>query len=167
MAISTIPSTGISSVSATTVSSGTLPFAQLPAGSVLQVVTGDTNTETGNSTTTYADTTLTATITPKFSTSKILVIADQNDVYGQGTSVGIKLQLVRNSTNILAFGGYVAYYSTQDIGSVSCSYLDSPATTSATTYKTQFAQRASGASPVYVQNGGASRSTITLMEIAQ
>ena len=47
-------------------------------------------------------------------------------------------------------------------------YLDSPATTSATTYKTQFASQANNAI-IYVQSasgGTSSTSTITLMEIA-
>lgn len=140
---------------------------QNSGGQVLQVVNGTIATEIANTTTTYVDTQLTATITPKFSTSKILVIVDQADVYSP-TTTGTKLQLLRGSTSILVFGGYVAYQSlgSIDIGSVSCNYLDSPATTSATTYKTQFAQRVSSASAVYVQNGGLSYSTITLMEIA-
>jgi hypothetical protein len=54
------------------------------------------------------------------------------------------------------------------VGSVSASYLDSPATTSATTYKTQFASPGSLAT-AYVQSyggtAGSSKSTITLMEI--
>jgi len=140
---------------------------QASAGCVLQVVNATITTEIANTTTTYVDTQLTATITPKFSTSKILVIVDQADVYAP-INTGNKLQLVRNSTAILPFGGYVAYNSlgSMDVGSASCNYLDSPATTSATTYKTQFAQRTSSASAVYVQNGGNSYSTITLMEIA-
>jgi hypothetical protein len=43
--------------------------------------------------------------------------------------------------------------------------LDSPATTSATTYKTQFAS-AFGASSVKVQFGSAGTSTIILMEVS-
>ena len=140
---------------------------QASAGNVLQVVNASYLTEISNATTTFSDTGLTATITPKFATSKILVIVDQADVYSP-TTTGTKLQLLRGSTSILIFGGYVAYQSLGaiDVGSVSCNYLDSPATTSATTYKTQFGQRESSASPVYVQNGGVSYSTITLMEIA-
>ena len=42
---------------------------------ILQVIQGTTSTRTSSSTTTYADTTLSASITPTSSSSKILVIA--------------------------------------------------------------------------------------------
>ena len=48
--------------------------------------------------------------------------------------------------------------------SMSTAYLDSPATTSATTYKTQYATFQAGGT-VYLQLAGET-STITLMEIA-
>ena len=47
-------------------------------GSIVQVISGITTTYTNVASTTFADTTLTATITPKFSTSKILIIISQN-----------------------------------------------------------------------------------------
>jgi hypothetical protein len=140
---------------------------QASAGNVLQVVQGTYAIEVTNSTTTYADTGLTATITPKFSTSKILVIVEQSDVYAP-TTTGVKLQLLRSGSSIIVFGGYVVYNTVGsiDVGTCSTTYLDSPATTSAIIYKTQFANRVNSGNASGVQNGGAATSTITLMEIA-
>jgi hypothetical protein len=140
-------------------------------GKVLQVVYANTATLTNNSTTTYADTTLTATITPTLNTSKILVFVNQNGVRKGGTNNQVNLKLVRGSTDILLMGDIYAGLDADspDVqgDSVGATYLDSPATTSATTYKTQFKSYNSGES-VGVQNNYAAantRSTITLMEI--
>jgi hypothetical protein len=146
-----------------------IPSAALPVGSVLQVVNGSTSTSASTTNSTYIDTGLTATITPKFSTSKILVLVSQN---GLGKTSGnasndMTIQLVRGSTVIatpaaqtLNTGTTIVLYGY----SASISYLDSPATTSATTYKTQVAN-ADGTGPVSAQYSG-EMSTITLMEIA-
>jgi hypothetical protein len=139
------------------------------AGAVLQVVNATYSTSTSNSTSTYADTGLTATITPLFSTSKILIIVDQNGLYKSSASntTSMNIQLLRGATNIGVFSQsdtYTFTASENQVGSASYNYLDSPATTSATTYKTQFSSRGNTAF-VNVQNGS-SISTITLMEIA-
>jgi hypothetical protein len=142
---------------------------QASGGKVLQVVNATYSTSTSNSTSTYADTGLTATITPLFSTSKILVLVNQSSV-SRGTgnnSSQLYLQLVRGSTSISvllagwSYNGSSAYFPS---ASASSCYLDSPATTSATTYKTQF-QNGANAAIVTVQEAGGT-STITLMEIA-
>ena len=77
------------------------------------------------------------------------------------------LKLVRNSTDLITFNRYVGYTNSL-LGLLSASsvtnYLDSPATTSATTYKCQFKNEVA-ASYVYVQ-GNNDVSTMTLMEIA-
>jgi hypothetical protein len=137
-----------------------------PAGTVLQVVNSiATSTQVGNATATYADTGLTATITPKFATSKILVICSQG-MFKDTASGGIFMQLMRNSTAILVNGRL----GITDLGGVggsvpwNCNYLDSPATTSATTYKTQFRNiNTTGVAYVNVDN---STPQITLLEIA-
>jgi hypothetical protein len=143
---------------------------QASAGVVLQVVNATTNTQVTTSSSTYADTTLTATITPKFATSKILVLVSQNGVAKYTNDLTVRIKLLRNSTDLIQLAGQAAYTQTGlylDIGSVSGDYLDSPATTSATTYKTQFAAF-SGVATAVVQNSQllATTSTITLMEIA-
>ena len=142
---------------------GTIAAAALPAGSVLQVVNGTASTTVTNATAAYVDTGLTATITPKFNTSKILVIVSQNGVSGASSVTGVNLQLLRGASSISIFGVANAYGVTSSNITVSCNYLDSPATTSATTYKTQVVRYAG--TSVTVQ-GSVDMSTITLMEIA-
>ena len=161
MAISLIP--------AASAVSGTLPAANLPIGSVLQVVQGTTNTAVTSALTSYTDTGLTASITPKFATSKILVIVHQNGVDKETGSVtnAVQLTLLRGASEILMFSNYTGYTGTDLrllIGSTSVAFLDSPATTSSTTYKTQFRNKIA-ASVVAVQSNSG-YSTITLMEIA-
>ena len=151
-----------------TESAGIKWAAPAGGGKVLQVVQGTTTTSVNNSTTTYADSTLTATITPSLSTSKVLVIISQNDCYKSSgaTANGITLQLVRGATGIYLFGDSELFTGTaiQNNGCIGASYLDSPATTSATTYKTQFKNQVASAA-VGVQAGGAATSTIILLEI--
>ena len=139
------------------------------SNTVLQVVNATTATSASTSLTTFIDTNLTATITPKFATSKILVLVSQQGLYKTSASAssGVNLKLLRNATVVNYFAQGYGYTNTtiENIaGCASTCYLDSPATTSATTYKTQFANFVN-ASSVYVQ-GNADTSTITLMEIA-
>jgi hypothetical protein len=142
-----------------------------PAG-VIQVVNATYSTETSSSSSTFADTGLTATITPKFSTSKILVLVDVVSCGKSSSSTSLSLRVVRNSTTIVLFdtnAGYTNSTANNYIGACSTNYLDSPATTSATTYKVQFASNAN-AGFVFISSAsgvGNPSSTITLMEIAQ
>jgi len=139
-------------------------------GTVLQVVNATYATEVSSSSSTYADTGLTASITPTSSSSKILILVNQNGVYkaGTGTSFnGCSIQLLRNSTVLAKIADSYAYTGSlidNISGQCSSSYLDSPATTSSVSYKTQFMATQNTAS-VKVQAGSAV-STITLLEIA-
>jgi hypothetical protein len=146
-----------------------VPYSVLPTGSVLQVVNANYAVQVSNSTTTPQDTGLTATITPKFATSRILVLVDQNGLYKDASaSNGGELYLLRNGTNIVHIAGRYAGDSgtsfALSIGAATTCFLDSPATTSAVTYKTQYYTNTASAL-VYVQVYS-SVSTITLMEIA-
>jgi hypothetical protein len=144
--------------------------ADFRSGGVLQVVSANYSTATTSTSSAYADTGLTASITPKYSTSKILVLVNQAGVLKKGISTSfnsVNIQLLRDSTTIAAIALGAAYTGTgidNNIGTCSASYLDSPATTSSVTYKTQFAadQNVDG---VIVQTNSAV-STITLVEIA-
>jgi len=138
------------------------------ASAVVQVVSATYGTATASSSTTYADTGLTASITPTSATNKVLVIVSQNGCSktagNSGNSLG--LRLVRGSTTIAQIAvetGYTGSSSFLLMGSAGIAYLDSPATTSATTYKTTF-NNATNASQVNVQGDG-SLSTITLIEV--
>lgn len=151
---------------------GGVPSWATPAGGgkVLQVVFGSTATETASSTSTFVDTNLTATITPTSATSQILVLVSQNSVAKNNDS-RLKMQLLRGATVILKMGDAIGWTNTANrlnLGSVSASYLDSPATTSATTYKTQFASQDNNASVTvqqYLADSASGVSTITLLEI--
>ena len=175
-AVASTPTLTLPTVSGTfitTASSGqSIPKAALPTGSVLQVVNVDYGTETSNATSTFADTGLTASITPLFSTSKILVLVNQAGCAKQNNDTAFQLRLLRSSTVILNMEDIAGSTGTSNpnfFGACSATYLDSPATTSATTYKTQFASRANTSQATvqaYGSNSGFARSTITLMEIA-
>ena len=155
------------SLNATNISSGTLTTARLPVGSVLQVVNATTSTNVNQTTTTLIDTGLSASITPLFSTSKVLVIVFQNGVAKNSATTFERINLLRGSTLLYSLEGAVGVNGTTSpnyVGTVGTTYLDSPGTTSSTTYKTQF-NNEGGAGTTSVQVNGAT-STITLMEIA-
>jgi hypothetical protein len=117
-------------------------------GKVLQVVSNTYGTTTTIQSTTMTDTGLSATITPTSATSKILVLVTQSFLnYVQSGGRTGAYQIVRGSTavNVIGSGGYEY---TNDDSSTTISgrnfrgvhtvvYMDNPATTSATTYKTQ------------------------------
>lgn len=143
-------------------------------GKVLQVVHASYSTETTISTTTYTDTGLTATITPTASNSKILIMTSQFVAVGRDTQQNeASARILRGATEIIDFKKVQAYYSASSLGSASdfdgrhaLIYLDSPATTSATTYKVQgkIGYTANNGFSAW-QGGGGSPATITLMEI--
>ena len=141
-----------------------------PPGHVVQVVSASTVTEVANSSSTaWASTTLTATITPKYASSKIAVIATNNgvgrDPYNASGAAHIKL--MRNGSLDLAFAysmGYSGGGADLRGYSATFNYLDNPATTSAVTYATYIISAASG-NNAWTQRSG-SGSTMILMEIA-
>jgi hypothetical protein len=121
--------------------------APAAGGKVLQVVQNTNATETTIASTTMTDTSLSATITPTLATSKILVLTYQNWLIdSDDQDIGASLRLVRGSTAILEpLGtrdklGQIFVDGEPEVylgGNNSVVYLDSPATTSAITYKTQ------------------------------
>jgi hypothetical protein len=135
-------------------------------GSILQVVNATTNTEVTTASNVFSDTTLQATITPTSATSKILVAVVNNGVgkFTGNTYAGFRL--LRDATVISNYEGITG--ATNDtsqvfIGSVSFNFLDSPSTTSAITYKTQFRSVLNLASVrVHLDSFG----SIVLMEVA-
>ena len=154
--------------------SGTILTTTSPkTGNVLQVVQGTTTTAVTSTTSTFIDTGLTVSITPTSATSKILVIVTQSSWIGlnaSGEPYG-SLKIVRNSTDIFAPANESMSYirATESAGALrmanyqSFTYLDSPATTSSTTYKTQ---QKLGVGSSYITQIASSPATIILMEIA-
>lgn len=136
---------------------------------VLQVVHFTYNTSKSSSSTTLVDTDLAATITPSSSSSKVLVIFNHCGPLMTSASGNnsLAILLLRGTTSLAQvtnraglLGSALDRYGYPITGI----YLDSPATTSATTYKTQFANFNAGAS-VTLQFQG-EPSTMTLMEIS-
>ena len=135
-------------------------------GKVLQVVNAVQATEVSSNSATYADTGLTLAITPSATSSKILVIAS-NDCKKAGADTWTNIRCYRDSTEI---GGTIIgrkINDTDDSGTsqsvFSFTILDSPSSTSAVTYKTQFNTN-SGGGTIRI-NSGSGSSTICLMEI--
>jgi len=132
-------------------------------GSVLQIVTGTTTTQLANATTTYADAGLSASITPKSTTSKILVLSSLG-YYNSTSASKMKFNIVRGSTQINEtnpLGGDAANID----GGCTLMVLDSPGTTSSTTYKVQF-RIFDGGGTTYIRASSTAIFYITLMEIA-
>ena len=138
--------------------------AAAAGGKVLQVVQGSTQTQVNSTSTTYADTTLTAAITPSASGSKVLVLVSQS-MASAGGAAGGQVAILRGSTVIEEFS-QVNNAENQQTNHY-LPFLDSPSTTDATTYKTQI-KRIDQSGTLQAQRNDASgnaTSIITLMEI--
>jgi len=140
-------------------------------GKILQVVDATTTTQTTIASTSYTDTTITATITPTLSTSKILVIVSAPIwLSSSTTNTGYaNARLVRGATTLdthtalyMENTGNSAY---SDIMRYNLSYVDSPATTSSTTYKMQSAMNSTANSRQVQWQFNSEKSSIILMEI--
>ena len=155
----------LSKIDSDSLNSGVPTRAQLPAGSVLQVVQGTTASSTGTTGTTPVVTNLTASITPLFSSSKVLIISTFS-LYCPGATKAVSF-LYRNGANISAASGGAYLYNGVTTGAqitTGINLLDSPATTSATTYTIYLAGNNSGASVSF--NADSQNQQIILMEIA-
>jgi len=168
-----------------------VPVGGIPAGAsgggIIQVVSVESTTNGSTNSTTFIDFPgLTATITPRSTSSKILVnvcmVVCHQDLYSAYT------RLLRGSTKILPNGtGTESYaYSLRTSGNgydspvTTLTYLDSPATTSATTYKVQISDTGGGYTTFYNRSrlidatsngttnvsGGYYSSTIILYEVS-
>ena len=137
-------------------------------GTVLQVQTGNYSSQTGpKSTNSYSATGLTATITPKSSSSKVLVMFSQPLSTGAG-GVTAALRLVQTISGVDSFlqtWSYALMSASNVIySSYTQNFLASPATTNAVTFRTDMSNT-SNSGDVYTQVGN-TPSNMTLMEIA-
>ena len=135
-------------------------------GKILQVLQQTYSTATSNGTETYADTGITLNITPTSATSKVMIFVTVAGMYRSANDCSARFQIMRGASsihefekNIMNSGG-----TANQSGSTGSNYLDSPATTSATTYKVQFRRNPAGGGTIYI-NLSDSISTITLMEV--
>ena len=154
---------------------GTLPaisganLTGIVTGKVLQVVSGGRSSSPSTTSSSYVDAGLSLAITPSATSSKILIVANINTgIYGAAALTYPSYQLVRGSTALsdtvrdsVARGDGITG-NLQFPGNHCWSYLDSPSTTSATTYKVQMKQHATYGGTIYVKG----TSDMTLLEIA-
>jgi hypothetical protein len=165
------------------VTAGGTSAVQASSAKVLQVVsTTKTDTFAFASASLTDITGLSVTITPTNTSNKILVICHVGTGGNFWNTGGTGLNLVRGSTNILtaSSNGYSVFFNawSSSLGNtlytgttIPIVYLDSPATTSATTYKLQVAN-ASATDTGYINRTNADSinsrmtSTITVMEIS-
>jgi hypothetical protein len=152
---------------------GALASALLPSGAVLQVVFRTTTDNTAHSTT-FTNTGIYASITPKRSTSKIIMFAGVNS-YIQGSDMRASYRFAKDTgggpTAVANSEHNYANYSTNNVSEVTNVIVaseDSPATTAALTYVVQARHIAGGASVNNVNIGSspAGRSFIVLVEVA-
>ena len=151
-------------------------------GGIIQVVHSSTTSEnsqanSGTTQTTLTDTGLSATITPKFSTSKVLVLVHQTYQIDNGSNdvqFQINMLLRDGSNNVLQGGtGFNALrwkeqYATSNVYPLN--FLHSPNTTSAFTYKMtmNYYYMSSGSGTLRAQQDGQAntQSEMTLMEVS-
>jgi hypothetical protein len=145
-------------------STGTVVTSNAPAsGNVIQVVQGVSTTENTTNSQSYVNTSLTASITPKFSTSKILVLINGSFGFTSAGTAGYNYYfgITRNSTLVYDGQGMINTGVNQLWMPGAIGYLDSPSTTSSTTYYLSYKIQPSGAGNARFNNG-----QITLLEVA-
>jgi hypothetical protein len=137
---------------------GSLPDANAPSGSVIQVVQNSSTTIYTTTSTSYqACTNHTVTITPSSASNKILIM-HQGMVNNQTTSSWCWATMYRNGVNLYAGGANDASGGVYDSASGDTHnghtmiMLDSPNTTSAVTYTVYF-KSGTGASVRYNADG--------------
>lgn len=138
-------------------------------GTVLQVVSVNQSSQQTYTSSTPSTGNMSLSITPKASSSKILVIANINGINRQSGDTGLNLWIYKNSSSLIQFGRMIGklHGSTTQIndGSASCSYIDSPSTTSSISYDVYGASHDNVAYALF-NHGSATTSSLVLMEIA-
>jgi len=141
-----------------------------PAGTVLQVVQGLNHAEAGTTSTSYVATGIDVSITPSATSSKVLIMANTS-VYLTHAGYVAYYTIYRGSTNLSEdVNGFANVHQTDGTSTVdmiapaSMVFLDSPNTTSATTYQIYARVNNSALTTNWSMNG--STSTIICQEIA-
>ena len=155
-----------------------VPRDGLPSGSsggIIQVKqTVDSTTETITDTNYNDAGGLSVSITPTRSDSKILIMATTNvQAFRSAQEVSGGLRLLRDSTEIIEYPyAFVLESGTSTNGRIfyntnhAATYLDSPNTTSAVTYKVQLKVYGTSNSQRLSYNQNSSKSTILVMEVS-
>ena len=154
----TIPQGNIANASLGAVTA--LPAA-ISTGKILQVVNATATSQTITSSTSFADTALSASITPSSTSNKVLVWTFSN-VEVSGSASGY-ITFDRDGTTLTGNNGFGVIQDNNGAKNSSFHFLDSPSSTSALTYKVQI--RTSNASVNVHHNPNGAKAAITLMEI--
>ena len=158
---------------------GQLASSNMPAGSVIQVVSAVFTTEVTITSSSFVDSGLSASITPTSGSSKILVLTtepiflDNSSANSQALIGGSRL--IRNGSPVFSDATTRTREFIFRVGNTSQTleygqrnsycFLDSPNTTNALTYKTQYFIR-SGTAAILQTNDREAQSSVILMEIA-
>jgi len=147
----------------TGITRGAIESTAIGAGAVLQVVSNDTVAAFSTASTSMVSTGITGSITPTNTSSKILVFVNLGSVYNASTSGQPRWTLYRGATD-LGPSNFGEIYSSAGgiVASAYFSYLDSPSTTSSTTY-TVYLRTNTGTAYTGFDS---SRVSVTMMEIA-
>ena len=151
---------------ATTFLRGDNSFAEAGGGKVLQVVQTTLTTLLSTTSASFVEASgFNVAITPSSTSSKILVMVTTN-THNTATNAGKTYVTLARGSSVLQANGF-AFHSTNSgddtFSSISAfNYLDSPSTTSATTYKVYFSGEVGTGSVNYNNSVG----TITAMEVA-
>lgn len=141
--------------------------AGLKFGTVVQVVSQDYSNQISTSTTgTFVDANGTVTITPKSASNKILVMCNFSTLVTTSSGVTESHNILLRGSTVL--GAPAGWKQSSDYtgcwNNITMTLLDSPATTSAVTYKMQ-TKRVNGNGIVYIGTGETSNFKWILMEI--
>ena len=143
-----------------------IPKAALPTGSVLQVVQSSTNSVVSTNSNSFVTSGFSASITPTASSSRILILVSAV-LYTAVATAEPQLTVYRGGSNITSAAiGDIFSSAGSIVGSSSGAYIDSPATTSSTTYTLFYRQGNTGVSALAFLGANNSQTNIILMEIA-
>jgi hypothetical protein len=165
----TIPNAAITNLNSSTITTTNLntttetwrSFGILP---ILQIQEGITQTSSNTNSASYVTSLLSVTITPKLSTSKILVLATGKAETAAGSSG--YATLARGTTNLATTNNGFVILAPSGNDDISMLKYDSPATTSATTYSVRI-RTDGGGSMVFPVASGTPDAVIWAVEIAQ
>tara|TARA_B100000900_G_C20484764_1_gene676992 strand:- start:422 stop:952 length:531 start_codon:yes stop_codon:yes gene_type:complete len=175
MALTKVTGAGVGTLDSATITSATitnqLTDANMSAGSVIQVVHNSNASDVAltNDTSTFS-TAITADITPRATSSKILILLEGAGDVQNGNYRALYWRILRDSTQIktMSYHMYNSNEQKHNIDAITLHTLDSPSTTSQITYSIQ-ARHTSGSSTSGTYNGYVNRyntTRVTLFEIA-
>ena len=144
--------------------SGVLSWAAAGGGKILQIVTASSTSvdQSPSANDTWTDVAPTATITPSSTDSKILIVSSSGCIGKQLYSAAIRV--LRGSTSIKEWWTYTSDASEYNPIGITYMYIDSPSTTSATTYKFQI-YADNNYDKMYFNYGGSGSSSLNTSEV--